>query len=114
MVDVFLEALAVVAWGQGAASGFGEQAGLDALGLGVVGDFLDDNAPFTIDVLSADWASVSDGAGADETFTTNPVALIELLAVVERVIEFLFLGLGDTINQIISGLVSNIGVLLQD
>ena len=114
MVDVLLEALAVVARGQSAASGFGEQAGLDALGLSVVSDFLDDDAPFAVDVLGADRAGVSDAAGADETFTADPVALVELLAVVERVIEFLFLLLGHAINQIVGRLVGNIGVFLQD
>ena len=114
VVDVLLEALAVVARGQSAASGFGEQAGLDALGLSVVSDFLDDDAPFAVDVLGADRAGVSDAAGADETFTADPVALVELLAVVERVIEFLFLLLGHAINQIVGRLVGNIGVFLQD
>lgn len=114
VVDVLLQAFAAVARSQGTARGFREQARFNTLGLGVVGHILNDHTPFTIDVLGADWASVFDIAGADETFTTNPVTLIELFAVVERVIEFLFLLLGDTIDQIIGRLIGNIGVFLQD
>lgn len=114
VVDVLLDALALVARGQGAASGFGEQAALNALGLGVVSDVLDNNAPFAVDVLGAEGAGVLDVARADEAFAANPVALVELFAVVERVVELLFLDLGDTVNEVVGGLVGNIGVLLQD
>ena len=102
MVDVLLEALAVVARSQSAASGFREQAGFDALRLRVVGDVLDDDAPFAVDVLGAQRSGVFDVAGADESFTADPVTLVELFAVVERVVEFLFLRFGDAIDQIVS------------
>ena len=100
---VLLEALAQVARGQGAASGFGEQASLGPLGLGVSrpGDVLDDDAPLTGRVLGAQGTRVGHLAGADETLTTDPVALVELLAVVERIIEFLLLFLADAVHQIV-------------
>ena len=114
MVHVLLKTLAFEAWGQSTASGFGEKASLDALGLGVVSDILDDHTPFTMDVLSAEGTGVGHIGGADETFTNNPVTLVELLSVVEGIIESLFLFLGDVIYQIISGLIGNVSVLLQD
>ena len=85
VVDVLLQALAVVARSKGTASGFGEEAGFDALGLGVSGPgvVLDNDAPFTISVLSAQGTGVLDVARADESLAANPVSLIELLAVVE-------------------------------
>ena len=100
---VLLEAFAEVARGQSAASGFREQASLGALSLGVSrpGDVLDDDAPFTGRVLGAQRTRVGHVAGAYETLTTNPVALVELLAVVERIIEFLLLFLADAIYQIV-------------
>ena len=97
---VFLETFAEVARCQRAASGFREQASFGPLGLGVSGpgDVLDNDAPFTGRVLSAQGTRVSHVAWADETFTTNEVALVELLAVVERIIEFLFLFFADAIH----------------
>ena len=114
VVDVLLEALAPMTWSQSAARSPRVTANLNALGLRVDIYILDDNSPFAQDVGGADWAGVFDVAGADETFTADPVALVELLAVVERVIEFLFLLLGHAINQIVGRLVGNIGVFLQD
>ena len=100
MVDVFLKALAVVARGQSTAGSFGEETSLNALGLGVGGPgvVLDDHTPFTIGVLGTEWTGILDVAWADETFSANPITLIELFAVVERVVEFLLLHLGDTID----------------
>ena len=98
VVHVFLQALAPVARSQRAASGFWEKASLQSLGLGVVGHFLDDDTPFTVDVLGADGTGVGDVAGADESLATDPVALIELFAVVERIVEFLFLLFGDSVD----------------
>ena len=116
MVDVLLQALAVVARSQGAASGAGEQAALDPLGLGVgrPGLSLNDDAPFAFGVLGAEGADVADVGRADEAFTADPVALVELVAVVEGVVESLLLFLGDSIDQIIGRLVGDVGVLLQD
>ena len=114
MVDVLLEALAVVARGQSAASGFGEQAGLDALGLSVVSDFLDDDAPFAVDVHSADWASIKNVARANVSFTADPVALIEGFAIVERVVKVVLVQSSYTVNQVVGQLVGNFGVFLQD
>lgn len=100
VVDVLLQALAVVARSQGTAGGFREEASFDTLGLGVSGPgvVLDNDAPFTISVLSAQRTSVLDVAGANESLTADPVALIKLFAVIERVVEFLLLSLGDTVD----------------
>lgn len=113
VVDVLLKAFAVVARRQSAAGGFGEQAGFDALCLRVVGHVLDDDTPFAIDVLGAKGTGVLDVGRADESFSADPVALVKLFAVVERIVEFLFLLLGDAIDQIVGRLVSHIGVFLQ-
>ena len=103
MDGVLLKALAEVARGQRTASGFREQASLGPLSLGVSWPsvVLDNDAPFTGRILGAQGTRVSHVAWADETFTTNPVALVELLAVVERIIEFLFLFFADAIHQIV-------------
>jgi len=114
VVDILLKAGALIARSQGAASGSSKQAGLDALGLSIVSDVLNDDSPFSIDVLSAQGTSVGDIRWADKSLTSNPVAFVELLAVIEGIVEFLLLLLCDSINQIIGRLVSNIGVLLQD
>ena len=100
---VLLEALAEMARGQGAASGFREKASLGALGLRVSwpGDVLDDDAPFAGRVLGAKWTRIGHVAGADETLATYPVALVELFAVVERIIEFLLLFFADAIHQVV-------------
>ena len=102
VVDVLLDAGAAIARSQCAASGFGEQTGLDALGLRVVMDVLDDNSPFAQDVGGADWAGVFDVAGADETFTADPVALVELLSVVLTVVKVVLSQRSQTIDQIVS------------
>ena len=115
VVDVLLQTFAVVARGQGTASSFGEQAGFDALGLSISGPSLslDNDAPFAVYVLGTQRAGVVDIRRADESLTADPVALVELLSVVERVVEFLLLFLGDAIDQIVSGLGHNIGPFLQ-
>lgn len=101
VVHVLLQALAAVARGQSAAGGLGEQARLDAVGLRVVGHVLDDHTPLTVDVLGAEGPGVLDVARADEALSANPVALVELLAVVERVVELFFLSLGDALDQVV-------------
>lgn len=116
MNGVLLQAFAEVARSQGAASGFWEQASLCPLGLrvGGPGDVLDDDTPFTSSVLGTKGTRISDVTGTDETFTTDPVALVELLSFVERVIEFLLLFFADSIDQIVSGLIGNVSVFLED
>lgn len=93
LVDIFLQAFALIARCQSAARRAGKQASLGPLGLGVSGpcDFLNDNAPLSIGIHRADRASVQDIAGADVSFTTDPVALLEGVAVVLGVVE-VFLG----------------------
>ena len=85
VVNVLLEALAEVAWRQGTTGSFWEQAGLDTLSLVVLGpgDFLDDDAPLSGNVLGAQWSGVLDVGRADESLSADPVTLVELLAVVE-------------------------------
>ena len=80
MVDVLLQAGALVARGQGAARSAGEEAGLDALGLRVVGDVLHDDAPFSFDVLGAHRSRVQHLRWADEALGTDPVGFLERVA----------------------------------
>ena len=82
VVDVLLNAFALIARSQSAARSASEEASLDALGLGVISDILDDDAPFTIDVLSANWASVEDVTGANVTLSADPVALLKCATVI--------------------------------
>jgi hypothetical protein len=114
VVHVLLQAGAFVARSQGTARGSSKQAGLDALGLSIVSDVLNDDSPFSIDVLSTQGTSIGNIRWADISLTSNPVAFVELLAVIEGIVKFLLLLLCDSINQIIGRLVSNIGVLLQN
>ena len=90
LVDEFLDTSAAVTRSQSTARCAREQTGFDALGLGVIGDILDNNAPFSIDVLGAEWAGVLDTTGADVAFFTNPVALLEWISVVQGIIEMVF------------------------
>ena len=102
MVDVFLDTGTAMARSQSTARCTREQASLDALGLGVVGDVLNNHAPLTIDIQSAFRASVNDVAGADVTFTSNPVAFFIKLAFVVGIIKVFLLQCSDTSNQVIS------------
>ena len=113
LVDVLLKAFAVEARRQGTTCCFWEETRLDALGLRVVGHVLDDDAPFAVDVLGAHGSRVGHFGRADETLTTDPVALIELLSVVERVIEGFLLLLADALDQIVSRLMGHVSVFLQ-
>ena len=114
VVHVLLDALALVARCQSAARSSGEQAGLHALGLRVVRNVLHDDAPLAVDVLGADRAGVQDLARADVAFAADPVALVERLAVVERVVKVLLLERCHAIDQVVGRLVSHFGVFLQD
>ena len=102
VVDVLLDTFALIARSQSATRSASEEASFDALGLSVISDILDDDAPFTISVLSADWASVEDVTGADVTFSADPVSFVVSLAVVERIVKLILLSVGDAFNQIIS------------
>lgn len=114
MVDVLLDALAPVARSQSPAGRSSVEAGFNPLGLRVVVDVLDDDAPLSVHIAGADRASVENVTGADVALISNPVALIEWISVVERVVEVVLFDIGDTVDQVVSGLISNFGVLLDD
>jgi hypothetical protein len=88
MIDVLLDTGAVMTRSQGTARCAGEQASLHPLGLGVVGDILYDDTPFAFDVHCTDGTGVNNVAGADVSFTANPVALVKRFTVVVGVVEF--------------------------
>ena len=92
MVDILLKAFAAIARGQSAASGTGEQTSFEALSLGVSGpsDFLNDNAPFSLNIHCASRTTVNDIAWADVPFFTRPVSLFEEFAVVIGVVKMFF------------------------
>lgn len=115
LINVLLQTLAVIARSQSAASGTREQARFDALSLSVSGpgDFLDDDAPFSIGVHGSEWASIQNVTWADVTFTTDPVSLLERLSVVLGVIEMFLRQGSQSIDQVVGRLVGNVGVLLQ-
>ena len=102
MVDILLGTGAAMTRSQSTARCAGEQASLDALGLGVVRNILYDDAPFTFDVHGADRAGVNNVARADVSFSANPVALVKRKTVVVGVIEFVLFQRRDTSDQVIS------------
>lgn len=114
VIHVLLDALALVARGQRTARSPREQARLDALGLRVVRHVLDNDAPLAVDVLGAHGASVQDLARADVAFTADPVALVERLAIVQRVVKVLLFEGSHAIDQIVGRLVGHFSVFLQD
>ena len=113
MVDILLQAGALVARSQSAARSAREETGFDALGLRVVSDVLHDDAPFSVDVLGAHWSCVQHLRWADVALGTNPVGFFESVAGVAGVIELALLDSRDSINQVISRLVSYFSVFLQ-
>jgi hypothetical protein len=114
VVDVFLDALALVARCQGAARSAREQTGLHSLGLRVVGHVLDDNTPFSLDVDGAHRSGVQHLGRADVALTADPVALLERRAVVVGVVESALLDGGQSVDSVVSRLVGNVGVFLQN
>lgn len=127
VVDVFLGALAVVTRGEETASGVGGEAGLEAGGLGVVvvavavlfGDVLEDDAPVAFDVDGAADLGVVDGGGAEVALGSGPVAEIEgggALggAGVVRVVESRFLVGADVLDEVVGGLLGNVGVFFEE
>ena len=102
VVDVLLQTGALVARSQSATSSTDKQTGLDTLSLSVVGDILDDDSPFSSNVLGTQGTSIGNIRWADKSLTTDPVALVELLSIVERIVKFILLFFGNSINQIVS------------
>ena len=127
VVDILLGALGLVAGGQQPARAVGVEAGLEAGGLRVVvvpvavtlGDVLQDDPPVALHVHSAGDLGVVHVGGAEVALGPDPVAGVVLAgalagAGVVAVVEGLLLGLGDTVHQVISGLVRDVSVLLEE
>lgn len=98
VIDILLHTGATVARGQSTTRGTREQAGLDTLGLRVVCDVLNNHAPFAVNIHRTDRTGIQYFAWADVTFTTDPVTLIEGLAVIEGIIEMVLLVSRNTID----------------
>jgi len=117
VVNKLLGAVALVARSKSTASSLWEQAGFNAGSLGVVVDIIDNDAPFTFNILSTFGGSIGNIRGADISFWSSPVGNIigrvtSGSTSVVRVIKSFLLVLGDHINEVISRLISNIGILL--
>lgn len=117
MVDELLGAVALVAWCQRSAGSKRVEAGLKASCLSVVVNVVDDHPPFAFDVAGSEDLGVLDVRGAEVPFWTSPVS--EIIGGgpcrsprIEGVVEGLLLGFGDGLYQVISRLVSNVGILL--
>lgn len=127
VVNVFLGTFALVAGGKETAGGVWGLAGLQAGGLGVVvvtvtvffGDVLEDDSPVSFDVNGATDLGVVDVGWAKVTLRADPVRRIVGRwslgsSGVVRVVEGVLLILGDVFNQVVSGLIRHVGVLLQE
>ena len=127
VVHILLGALALVAGGEESAGGVGVETGLQPGGLGVVvvsvsvslGDVLQDDPPVSLNVHGARDLGVVHVAGAEVALGPDPVAgvvgrgALGGTAVV-LVVEAVLLGSSDVLNKVISGLISNISVLLEE
>ena len=113
VVDVLLETGTLVAGGQRAARSAGEEAGLDALRLRVVGHVLHDDTPLSFDVLGAHRSGVQHFRRTDVAFGADPVGFFERAARVAGIMELALLGGGHSVDQIVGRLVSYVGVFLQ-
>ena len=127
VVDVLLSTLGLVAGGQQSAGAVREQAGLQSGGLGVVvvtvavtlGDVLEDDPPVTLNIDSPGDLGVVNIGGTEVTLGSDPVSGVVLAGAlagssVVAVVEVLLLRLGDHLHEVVSALVSNVGVLLQE
>jgi len=127
VVDILLGTLGLVAGGQQSAGAVGEQTGLQSGGLGVVvvtvavalRDVLEDDPPVTLHVDGPGDLGVVNIGGTKVTLGSNPVSGVVLAgslagSSVVAVVEMFLLRLGDLIHQVVSTLVSNVGVLLQE
>ena len=127
VVDVLLGALGLVAGSQQPAGTVGGEAGLEPGGLGVVvvavavalGDVLKDDPPVALNIHCSGDLGVVDVGGAKVTLRSNPVGgVIRRGALggtaVVLVVKCFFLLLGDVLDQVVGGLVSNVSILLQE
>jgi len=127
VVDVLLGALGLVAGGEEPAGAVREQAGLQPGGLGVVvvtvavtlRDVLQDDPPVTLNIDSPGDLGVVNVGGTEVALRSDPVAGIVLAGSlagsgVVGVVEGLLLWLGDHLHEVVSALVSDVSVLLQE
>jgi len=127
VVDVLLGTLGLVAGGQQSAGAVGEQTGLQSGGLGVVvvtvavalRDVLEDDPPVTLNIDSPGDLGVVNIGGAKVTLGSDPVSGVVLAgslagSSVVAVVEVFLLRLGDHLHEVVSTLVSDVGVLLQE
>lgn len=112
VVDVLLDTFSAMARGDSAAGGSSIQTSFDAMGLGVIGDILNDHAPLAVGIHSSAWPHVKDIARADVSVTTHPISPRKWIAVVKRIVEMFLFQRSDTIDQVISRLECNVGVFL--
>jgi len=127
VVDKLLGALGLVAGGQESAGAVGEQTGLQSGGLGVVvvtisisiGNVLEDDSPVALNIDSAGDLGVVNIRGTEVSLWSNPVGSVILAwslgcSGVVAVVKVFLLRLGNAINKVISRLVSNVSVLLEE
>jgi len=127
VVDVLLCTLGLVAGGEESAGAVREQASLQSGGLGVVvvtvavalRDVLEDDPPVTLNIDSPGDLGVVNIGGTEITLGSDPVTGVVLAgslagASVVAVVETLLLRLGDHLHQVVSTLVSDVRVLLQE
>jgi len=127
VVDKLLCALGLVAGGQESAGTVREQTGLQSGGLGVVvvtiavtiRDMLEDDSPVALNIDGAGDLGVVNIRGAEIALRSNPVGSVILAwslgcSSVVAVVEMFLLRLGNAINKVISRLVSNVSILLEE
>jgi len=127
VVDVLLGTLGLVAGGEQPAGAVREQASLQPGGLGVVvvtvaialRDVLQDDPPVTLNIDSPGDLGVVNIGGAKVTLGSDPVSGVVLAgslagSSVVAVVEMFLLRLGDHLHEVVSTLVSDVGVLLQE
>lgn len=127
VVDVLLCTLGLVAGGEESAGAVREQASLQSGGLGVVvvtvavalRDVLEDDPPVTLNIDSPGDLGVVNIRGTEITLGSNPVSGVILAGSlagsgVVGVVEVFLLWLGDYLHQVVSALVSDVSVLLQE
>jgi len=127
VVDKLLGALGLVARSQEPAGAVREETGLQPGGLGVVvvtvavalRDVLQDDPPVTLNIDSPGDLGVVNIGGTEVTLGSDPVTGVVLAgslagSSVVAVVETLLLRFGDDLHQVVSTLVSDVGVLLQE
>lgn len=114
VVNVLLDALAAVARSQCATGSASVKTRFNALSLSVVVDILDDHAPLAVYVAGTNGPAVKDITRADVTLISNPVALVERVSVVKRIVKVVLLNVAHSVHQVVGRLIGDICVLLQD